>query len=74
MNPAVAAFIAAMSCAQPALDFRTFFHEFFLPVAEPGQWSSGPEYGQQVFIRIANGQADYLEYRMARFEKCGSTQ
>lgn len=67
MSPVVAAFIAALTCAQPVLDFRAFYHQFYF---QGDHWAVSPETVSSVVNRFMDAQADFIEYRVARMEMC----
>jgi len=71
MSPFVAAFIASsLLCSEPALDFRSFYARLFVPhVAGRWQGYRGEDL-TSVFIRQSEASADFLEYRVARMERC----
>lgn len=75
MNPAAAALILTLSCQQPALNFRDFYQQPYRDQEPAAGWfGQRLDTLQNVVIRMANAQADWLEYRVARFEKCGAAK
>ena len=70
MSPAVALFLMALSCQDPAMNFREFFAKFY-SAGGSIHWSGiVGETQQTVVIRQIDAAADFLDYRVARMEKC----
>jgi hypothetical protein len=66
MNAQLAILIATLSCQDPALGFRDFYAQFY-----SHRWPGA--YGEnftEVFRRESDAAADFLDYRVARMEKC----
>ncbi len=72
MNPSVLALIASLNCADARIPFADFYKLFFHVPAIGEHWA-GARYEQTtiVMMRVVDAEANYLEYAVARMEKCG---
>jgi len=71
MNALVAALIASSTfCSEPVLDFRSFYARFYSPGTSAHWQGYYYETFQSVFVRQSDASADFLEYRVARMERC----
>ena len=58
--------IAHMTCAQPVMNFETFFLEVHHRPIRPQAWEDRTMYVRQ----LTDTAGDYIEYRVARAELC----
>lgn len=70
MNFLVALLIGSLSCAEPALSFRDFYTKYYAPGTKEHWQGYNGESMQSIFVRQSEASADFLEYRVARMEKC----
>ena len=70
MNPLVITFIASLVCSDPALSFRDFYKQFYYPGSDASWMGHRAESLSSVTIRVMDAEADFIDYRMARIEKC----
>lgn len=70
MNAGVILLMATLSCTDPALSFREFYGKYYF-YAGSGWWAGmRGETNDAILRRESDAMADFVEYRVARMEKC----
>ncbi len=74
MKAEVVLLIMNLSCSDPQMSFREFFVRFYLPPGASFRWGVTGELINGVVERQVDAGGDYVEYRVARAEKCGGAR